>query len=154
VQLVQSTHAHISVQDKKRFPDGAVFMTWGKRPSDQQVDAWFREKVEDLASEMDSVTVLPSCFQRIADALTAPQQSLRQALRDYQAEDNSVCTHEPMSSTFLREAECSLFNRYQGNIKTFRPFVLKSCIGTSKAVVFRAFVFILKRKSCHRPDAD
>jgi hypothetical protein len=122
------------VQDKKRFPDGAVFMTWGKRPSDQQVDAWFRKKVEDLASEMDSGTVLPSCTQRIVDALTAPQQSLRQALRDYQAEANSVCSHESMSSTLLSEAECSLFSSYQSNMKTFRPFVPESCIGTSKAV--------------------
>jgi hypothetical protein len=43
------------MQNNKRFPDGAVFMTWGNKTSSAlEEDLWFLYRLEELASKMPS----------------------------------------------------------------------------------------------------
>jgi hypothetical protein len=65
------------VQLRKRFPDGAVLVEWGKGTGE---DVWFLNKLEELAAKMD-------CTPEKAE------------------NDSMVCSHEPMSSTILTDSD-------------------------------------------------
>jgi hypothetical protein len=122
------------MQDKKRFPDGAVFMTWGKRTvnTDEEKKDWFRKKVEKLALDMDASTVPGSCMQRIWNALTASQQSLRHALVKYETNKNMVSGDKSIFSVvFCLVNRCRTSCYLEKHETRFCPVycnMLQSCI--------------------------
>jgi hypothetical protein len=128
------------VQDKNRFPDGALLMTWGKRQgnTDEDKKAWFRTKVQKLAEKMDAITVTDSWMQRIWNALTGSQQSLRQALEVFENSE-MVRRHDSISSLVLSLVDFCLTSGYQDKQETHSCVVLQSCVGVAEKYQLHGF---------------
>jgi hypothetical protein len=82
LKKIWQLHVHVRVQLKKRFPDGAVLVEWGKRDDAEDADVWFLNKLEDLAANMACV---PEEYNG--------------------AKDSMVCYNEVLSSTTLSDTD-------------------------------------------------